>query len=302
MIDDMHINGNGIEPEPGPDPRDENVEVCRRFLRQLCSPSDDSTHGSYGLKHIVERWAPTTGYVSNGALIQAADELGYQYDIRGSGPNVDIYLEADGFCQIKREERGIEEMYRVLEQFVEDSQSILNMLSRPGSFQNSGKVHGERALLRSSEAARSLADALDGFVARRSAAVGKLYECKEEALFTVREDGHLFTFGPFQSRTSLHVQPGDYVWYNSKARTIAGLQHDRGLRLLWLKRSIHEAEEVIEERFTDPVQTEDHELRFTQEGCAWRAEVDGDCIIPPADTAPYQNLDELCDEVEAQLD
>ncbi len=59
--------GDRREIDPG------QVEICRRFL-SACKPSKKAGVGSYGLKHVVERWA--SEYVSNGACIQAAIDLG----------------------------------------------------------------------------------------------------------------------------------------------------------------------------------------------------------------------------------
>lgn len=56
--------------------------------------------GSYGLKHRVEKWAG--GYVSNGAFIQAALNLGYSIKRLDRGPNCFIK-----FKPKNRSERGM---------------------------------------------------------------------------------------------------------------------------------------------------------------------------------------------------
>lgn len=43
-----------------------------------------------------------------------------------------------------------------------------------------------------------------------------------------------------------------------------------------------------------------HRVHFLPEGTAWRAYTDG-VAIPPTDAAPWSDISELCDEVEAQL-
>jgi hypothetical protein len=68
--------GAGAAPEP-PDPR--QVDLCRQFLSQ-CARTKTGRISSYALKHVIERWAaaqnPQDDYVSNGAAIRAALELG----------------------------------------------------------------------------------------------------------------------------------------------------------------------------------------------------------------------------------
>jgi hypothetical protein len=49
-----------------------HVEACRVFLSR-CKPTKTAGIGSYGLKHLIEK---VTGYVSNGACIRAALDLG----------------------------------------------------------------------------------------------------------------------------------------------------------------------------------------------------------------------------------
>jgi hypothetical protein len=59
----------------GPD--EAQVSICRRWIEEFCVPAKTVKEykGSYGLKHDVERWA--NEYVSNGAFIQAAHDLGF---------------------------------------------------------------------------------------------------------------------------------------------------------------------------------------------------------------------------------
>jgi hypothetical protein len=68
-----------------PDPRE--VEICKRWLRRNAAPRktmNPRSH-SYCLKHVVERAAGN--YVTNGALISAAIEIGYRCKRIRGGPN-----------------------------------------------------------------------------------------------------------------------------------------------------------------------------------------------------------------------
>jgi hypothetical protein len=75
------------------------VEICKQFLLEFCEKTDrinkDGT--SYGLKHAVEQWTSVKkyhswwnyDYVTNGAFIRAALDLGYRCEYAyGIGPNV----------------------------------------------------------------------------------------------------------------------------------------------------------------------------------------------------------------------
>lgn len=61
------------------------IELCKKWIRMFTSKRKtiNDEHGSYGLKHHVERWAKT--YIYNGAFILAALEEGYNY--KQDGPN-----------------------------------------------------------------------------------------------------------------------------------------------------------------------------------------------------------------------
>lgn len=83
----FRLDANGIchgEPRYPIDPH--HVNICRDFL-QCCDRTKIARLSSYWLKHRVERWA--RHYVSNGACIQAALDLGLTTEHFG-GPNVDI--------------------------------------------------------------------------------------------------------------------------------------------------------------------------------------------------------------------
>lgn len=85
-----------------PDPKE--VELAKEFIKIGCSFTEDFTkdHTSYGLKHIVEKWTEekfnTTSYryVSNGAFITAALELGYKMQpCEPTGPNAYFNMKLD---------------------------------------------------------------------------------------------------------------------------------------------------------------------------------------------------------------
>lgn len=307
--DDMHITCGGLRFEPGKDPDEQEVEVCRKFLKQFCEHSDERTKNSYSMKHVVERWAPTTDYVSNGALIQAADDLGYDYDVIRDGPNADIYMNPDGFCEMKRQKRGIEEMYRVLKLFVDDSEIILSMLSSPEDFQNGSRPPGEKHLRKIPGLARNLASAVECFDARRRAKNGSLYRCKEAFTLLVDEDERRPNREQllFDDKTLFRAEPGDYLWFDRTSRAIAKPEDRQGLYLIWLERPIPEVEKLLQERLEKPIHSGDYQIQFEQEGAAWRAEIDHDEWespehVPPLDMNPWADgLEPLCDEVEAQL-
>ena len=63
-------------------PRQEQIELCKSWILNNCKPRKtiNDTAFSYGLKHRVERDVKT--YISNGAFIRAAIELGYKYKVK----------------------------------------------------------------------------------------------------------------------------------------------------------------------------------------------------------------------------
>jgi hypothetical protein len=78
----------GASDKEAPDP--EQVAQAKVHLQQYWSPSKATIRGSYGLKHDVEN--TLGGYCSNGALIQAATDLGFRVEPDGSGINAKIYV------------------------------------------------------------------------------------------------------------------------------------------------------------------------------------------------------------------
>jgi hypothetical protein len=80
------------------------IEDCRAWLKAHASKrvTFNRSHGSYGLKHEVERWlrthVRTSGpdcYISNGAFIAAAVLEGYKFRLRRGGPNAEFNCRFD---------------------------------------------------------------------------------------------------------------------------------------------------------------------------------------------------------------
>lgn len=70
-------------------PPREEVNRARQYLSENFEPASSARKGSYLLKHRAERAVPL--YVSNGALIEAAIELGFRVEPRGK-LNAWVYL------------------------------------------------------------------------------------------------------------------------------------------------------------------------------------------------------------------
>lgn len=93
-------------------PRENEVIKCAEWIMEFCQPRKTINYrrGSYGLKHVVERY--NKEYIGNGAFILAALLLGYKYE--RNGPNAyfnmsfkpwNQYVEANkvrewGICRI----------------------------------------------------------------------------------------------------------------------------------------------------------------------------------------------------------
>ncbi len=90
-----------LSPSGYPIQRDE-FELCKEWITRFCKPrKTPSRWGSYGLKHVVERFYSgpgQRGYVSNGALIAAAIACGYE-PLNVNGPNAEFafWINVDGF-------------------------------------------------------------------------------------------------------------------------------------------------------------------------------------------------------------
>jgi hypothetical protein len=68
-----------LDPSHALPPSSEMVTTCRRWIQAYASPRKtfNTLYSSYSLKHMVEN-TPGYSYVTNGAFIQAALELGYE--------------------------------------------------------------------------------------------------------------------------------------------------------------------------------------------------------------------------------
>ncbi len=81
------IDRNGItdtQPEEKNLPKENEVALCKQFLSQIGQNKQFSgSRTSYGYKHDVEKFFDQ--YVSNGAFIQAAQEL--EFDIQREWPD-----------------------------------------------------------------------------------------------------------------------------------------------------------------------------------------------------------------------
>jgi len=80
-----YITDFGLESKEGKKPIQSEVELCERWINEFVTmrKTINTERGSYGLKHAAEHWL--NEYVSNGAFIQAAVNLGYKY--KRDGPN-----------------------------------------------------------------------------------------------------------------------------------------------------------------------------------------------------------------------
>lgn len=69
----------GFADEEGEKPARSEVELCEKWIKEFARARKtiNCSSNSYSLKHTVERWSGT--YISNGAFIQAALNLGYRY-------------------------------------------------------------------------------------------------------------------------------------------------------------------------------------------------------------------------------
>lgn len=80
----MEIDEFGLKEVIEKRPNAEQIEICMNWINEFCKPSTRyALSSSYTYKHVVEKWANT--YISNGAFIQAAVNLGYKY--KQVGPN-----------------------------------------------------------------------------------------------------------------------------------------------------------------------------------------------------------------------
>ena len=78
----MYITEVGLAEKPGDEPEDYHVELCTRWLQEHAHPGNGWTRRtSRDLHFDVQRWAGM--YVTNGAFIEAARRLGYDFKPAG---------------------------------------------------------------------------------------------------------------------------------------------------------------------------------------------------------------------------
>jgi hypothetical protein len=84
FFDPSHRGNLGNYGAPEKPPRLE-VEICKLWIEEFIDvrKTINGERSSYALKHYVEEWADY--YIPNGAFIQAAIELGFNFE--SSGPN-----------------------------------------------------------------------------------------------------------------------------------------------------------------------------------------------------------------------
>lgn len=101
---DLFVTANGLSDTPGKEPDRVEIETCKKWLAEFARKrkSINDRRWSYSLKHTVERWADL--YISNGAFIQAAIELGYNYKRvqNGLNANFDMIFPRRGTNEYKR--------------------------------------------------------------------------------------------------------------------------------------------------------------------------------------------------------
>jgi len=77
------INNTCITANDGNPPLSAEVRHCEAWIREYCHPVKyiNPRASSYSLKHYAENWQSENvkSYVTNGAFIQAAVNLGYKY-------------------------------------------------------------------------------------------------------------------------------------------------------------------------------------------------------------------------------
>lgn len=95
------ITDNGISVLPGEPPDPFQVVHCEEWIKRFGRPrkSINFRAHSYTLKHVAENWSydgavwpDPRGYVTNGAFILAALNLGYKYLPAGHGKNPNCYF------------------------------------------------------------------------------------------------------------------------------------------------------------------------------------------------------------------
>lgn len=112
------ISANGLVwggKKDGEPPDRAQVDEAKRFIAEFADRTKTirNTRGSYGLKHAAERWSygrkgngipEACGFISNGAFIQAAAEMGVDMKpVRVGNPNAVFAL---SWKRLKRAEEA----------------------------------------------------------------------------------------------------------------------------------------------------------------------------------------------------
>jgi len=71
---------------------EKEVSLCKKWIKKYITPRKtiNTKKGSYNLKGLVEK--DTSTYISNGAFIKAAIELGYEYKENGKNAYFNMSL------------------------------------------------------------------------------------------------------------------------------------------------------------------------------------------------------------------
>jgi len=92
-------------------PNKKEIEICKQWILKYCKPKPATKNGraysSYFLKHRVESSGGLTCYVSNGAFIAAAIELGFEW-VRDDPASINCYF----FMRLDKEVLKPTNLYR----------------------------------------------------------------------------------------------------------------------------------------------------------------------------------------------
>lgn len=93
ITENLHITDIGLSDREGEPPSRAEIIHCELWIKQFCAIQKgiNKKINSYGLKHLAENWnsglPENCKYVSSGAFIQAAVNLGYNYARIGNSQN-----------------------------------------------------------------------------------------------------------------------------------------------------------------------------------------------------------------------
>ena len=89
----IYVTENGVSDSPDTLPDRHQIEHCEAWLREYAQPQQAINYSvfSYYLKHVVEKCQRE--YISNGAFIRAAMNLGYRVETISGSPNCYFNME-----------------------------------------------------------------------------------------------------------------------------------------------------------------------------------------------------------------